>query len=208
MPELKPLDVEVFQTIIKYEATRWTDIKRNLPKETLGSLNDKSIDVYLSRSLKRLKSLGYIYKDKQTNKHPRHYLTCSGALLAYKLKNGIALNEPIKSRVLAFGFALQWFKNQAIRQSRNDTVEEYFKNFKEEINRIDFNRFIEEAAALEATMMDDKDFWDDSRYVKYLENREFGVENDPSIQAFLDEVFKNDAEMRAKSSKRHRQDPS
>ena len=208
MPDLKALDKEVLQIINKHAATRWIDIKRNLPKETLSSYKDNTIDVYLFRSLKRLKSLGYIFKAKEAHKHKRYHMTPSGMILAYKLRQGIEVEEPIRSNILAFGHALQWIKNQAIMQSKNDTVEEYFMRFREEINQIDVDRFVEEVAALEDKMRNEEDPWDDSYFVKYLGNREIRPENDPRYLAFVDYVFKLDAEMRAKSSKQHKQNPS
>lgn len=208
MPSLKPLDEEVLKVIHKLAVTRWTDIKRGLPKETLSSYKNKTIDVYLGRSLNRLESLGYLYKAKEAHKHPRYHLTPSGAIIAYKLKQGIEVKEPIRSNILAFGHALQWIKNHAIIQSKNDTVEKYFMRFREEINQIDIDRFVEEAAALEDKMRNEDDPWDDSQFVKYLGNREIKLEIDPSLLAFLDYVIEFDAEMRAKSSRQHKQDPS
>ena len=172
MPDLKALDKEVLQIMNKLAVTKWTDIKRGLPKETHGDYKDKTIDVYLARSLKRLESLGYIYKAKEAHKHPRYYLTPSGMIYAYKLKQGIEVKESIRSNILAFGHALQWIKNQAIMQSKKDAVEEYFMHFKEEINQIDVDRFVKEVAALEDMMRNEEDPWDDSHFVKYLGNRE------------------------------------
>jgi hypothetical protein len=106
-----------------------------------------------------------VYKTTASHKSQRYVLNPAGMLLAYKLSTGIRVDDPIRDQVLAFGHALQWLKNRAIIEAEKDTIEDYFRCFKEAINELDAERFVSDIALFEDMLRDEEDPWDDSDFI-------------------------------------------
>ncbi len=149
----------------KLGRARWSEIKRNLTSETKQKYNE-SIDTYLTRSLKRLMKNGYMEKNK-LGSYPRkrYWLTSVGNLVAYKLLNGIRVDDPIRDQVLAFGHTLQWIKNMAIMEAREDDVRDYFSVYRRLVIEFDVDRFLREVKIEESLLEDETDPGDDSDFL-------------------------------------------
>ena len=162
---MKELDQEILLLVNKLGRARWSEIKRNLIEETKQELNE-SIDTYLTRSLKRLTRNGYIEKTT-LGSYPRkrYWLTSVGNLVAYKLLNGLRVDDPIRDQVLAFGLTLQWLKNMAIIEAKKDDVREYFKLYRKAVMDLDIDNFLDDVKLLESMLEDETDPWNDKDFV-------------------------------------------
>ena len=162
---LKPLDKEALLLINKLGRARWSEIKRNLTEKTKQEHNE-SIDTYLTRSLKRLTRDGYIEKTT-LGSYPRkrYWLTSVGNLVAYKLMNGLRVDDPIRDQVLAFGLTLQWLKNMAIIEAKEDDVREYFKLYRKAIMDLDIDKVIDDVKNRESRLTDETDPWNDKDFI-------------------------------------------
>lgn len=165
---LKELDQEILLLLNKLARARWTEVKRNLTEETKRRLSE-NIDTYVTRSLKRLEKQGYVKKTR-LGIYPkeRYCLTPMGNLLAYKIKNGIRVDDPVRDHVLTFGLALQWLKNESIIESMGDDVRDYLKCYQIRVAALDIDAFLDKVEFAESMMEDEEDPWDDSDFVKHL----------------------------------------
>jgi hypothetical protein len=123
---------------------RWTDIKNDIGPMYKKEYKGTGLDVIISRSLGRLVDRRYLWKQRfDGSKRPVYLLSPWGRVLVRKIQYGLSVEDLYRDEVAAFGFVLQRLRDDAIISITSESVVDYFNHFKEQVNGIDIEDFIE-----------------------------------------------------------------
>ena len=107
------LEEEIIKLLSRRVMARWSDIKADLPDKE-KNYEGTGFDVIMSRSLNRLIDNGYVEKQRYGSyPYKRYSLTEKGTVLSWKINTGLRVDDLVRDKVLAFGLALRWIKNEA-----------------------------------------------------------------------------------------------
>ena len=141
---LTELDEEILKIISNRTRARWTEIKGDLSEVHKKPYKGTGLDVVLARSLKRLVDRDMILKYPVGSSRPYYILSAKGGVILNKIQHGLSVEDKYRDAVLAFSSILLWHRNMAVISVTSDNVVDYFTYFKERINEIDVEQFLEE----------------------------------------------------------------
>jgi hypothetical protein len=138
------LEKEILTVMANRVIARWTDIKEDISEDHKKLYSGTGFDVVLSRSLKRLVERNMLWKRQNSNKSRSQYiLSPKGSVFARRIRTGLNVMDTYRDSVLAFSSILQRLRNDTIITINSDRVVDYFTHFKELINMIDVETFLE-----------------------------------------------------------------
>jgi hypothetical protein len=141
---LNDLEKELMLIMSKRIRARWTDIKNDVSPIFKKEYKGTGLDVIISRSLTRLVERRYLWKQRfGGSKRPIYLLSARGRVLARKIQYGLSVEDLFRDELIAFSLLLQRLRDDAITTISSESVVDYFNHFKERVNGIDVEDFIE-----------------------------------------------------------------
>jgi len=151
---LNDLEQEIIRIMSNRVIARWTDIKSDVDDRFKKQYSGSGFDVVLSRSLKRLVERKILWRKKGRS---GYVISGKGSVLADKLVAGLGVEDVYRDEVLAFSGVLQRLRDDAIIWAESDSVEEYFRVFRESVLSLDVRRFVEEKRLYDMIIDSDED---------------------------------------------------
>ena len=150
---LNDLEQEIIRIMSNRVIARWTDIKSDVDDRFKKQYSGSGFDVVLSRSLKRLVEKKILWKKGRGG----YVISGKGSVLADKIVAGLGVEDVYRDEVLAFSGVLQRLRDEAIIWAESDSVEEYFRVFRESVVSLDVRRFVEEKRLYDVIIDSDED---------------------------------------------------
>ena len=151
---LNDLEQEIIRIMSNRVIARWTDIKSDVDDRFKKQYSGSGFDVVLSRSLKRLVEKKILWRKKGRG---GYVISGKGSVLADKKVAGLGVEDVYRDEVLAFSGVLQRLRDEAIIWAESDSVEEYFRVFRESVLSLDVRRFVEEKRLYDMIIDSDED---------------------------------------------------
>ena len=156
--KLNDLEKEIIRILSNRVRAMWSDIKTDVDERFKKRYSGSGFDVVFSRSLKRLVGKGVLWKQRfGGSRRPGYWITPKGSVLANKILYGLCVEDVYRDEVLAFGYVLQRLRDDAIISCSEDSVVEYFRQFKETLLGLDLETFVMELRVYDMILESDVD---------------------------------------------------